>query len=208
VSNGADGVLGGVSAGTRREVKRAQRPEVGLTARLITSRSEFLGAGVALIAQSRRRLGAPTQPRRYWSEVWKLHELGDALTVGVYLAGKLVANGVFLVGNGHAVYKYSASDSATWKLRPNYLMLATAFDELASRGARSMDFGITDQSNLSLRKFKTRWGGEERPACFSATDARLLPHSLEPGRVLTHAIQRMPIFAGRVIGSLAYPFTA
>jgi hypothetical protein len=71
-----------------------------------------------------------------------------------------------------------------------------------------MDFGITDQSNVSLRKFKARWGGEERPACFSATDARLLPHSLEPGRILTQAIQRMPVFAGRAIGSLAYPFIA
>ena len=52
---------------TARSVKRAHRPEVGLTARPITSRSEFLGASLALIARSRRRLGAPTQPRRYWS---------------------------------------------------------------------------------------------------------------------------------------------
>lgn len=208
VSNGAEGVLRAVGAGTRRQVKRAQRPEAGLTARPITSRSEFLGAGLTLMAQSRRRLGAPTQPRRYWSEVWKLHELDEALTVGVYLADRLVASGVFLVGSSHAVYKYGASDAASWKLRTNYLMFTTAFDHLADRGVQSMDFGITGLRNTSLRRFKTQWGGEERPASFSATDARLLPDSIEPGRLLTQTIQHTPVLVGRVIGSLAYPFVA
>jgi hypothetical protein len=208
VSNGAEGVLRGAGAGTRREVKRAQRPEGGLTARPITSRSEFLGASLTLTAQSRRRLGAPTQPRRYWSRVWELHERGEALTIGVYLGGTLVANGVFILAGNHAVYKYSASDSATWKLRPNYLMLATAFDQIAARGVQSMDFGITDLRNMSLRKYKARWGGEEQPAHFSATHAQLLPDTIEPGRLLTQTIQHLPVLVGRTIGSLAYPFVA
>ncbi len=208
VSHGAEGVLGRADAGTRRQVKRAKRPESGLTARPITSHSEFLGAGFRLMAKSRQRLGAPTQPRRYWSEVWRLHELDEALTVGVYLADKLVASGVFLLGSRHAVYKYGASDPASWKLRTNYLMFTTAFDHLAARGVQSMDFGITGQGNVSLRRFKTQWGGEERAAYFSATDARLLPDSIEPGRLLTNTIQRTPVLLGRAIGSLAYPFVA
>jgi len=208
VSNGAAGVLGDATAGTRLEVSRARRPEGGLTARLITSRHEFLGASLSLIAQSRRRLGAPTQPRRYWSRVWELHEQDQALTVGVYLGEQLVANGVFILGSDHAVYKYSASDASARHLRTNYLMLATAFDEVAQRGAQSMDFGVTDLGNESLRKFKTRWGGEERPAHYSATDASLLPQTLEPGRLVSRTIQQAPTLVGRTIGSLAYPFVA
>jgi hypothetical protein len=208
VSNGAEGVLRSVGAGTRREVKRAQRPDVGLTARPITSRDEFLGPSLTLIAGSRRRLGAPTQPRRYWSQVWQLHKRGEALTIGVYLGGKLVAIGVFIVGTNHAVYKYGASDSATRRLRTNYMMLATAFDHIAACGVQSMDFGLTDLHNGPLRRFKARWGGEERPAHFSATDAQLLPKTIEPGRLLTQTIRHMPVVAGRVIGSFAYPFAA
>lgn len=208
LSGGAAGVLSGADAHHRRSVKRAHRAEVGLTASPITSRSEFLGASLALIAQSRRRLGAPTQPRRYWSQVWELHERNEALTIGVYLGRKLLATGVFIIGGSHAVYKYGASDSATRQLRTSYLMLTTAFDQIAARGARSMDFGITDLHNTSLRRFKARWGGEEQPAHFSATDARLLPDTLEPGRLLTRTIQHTPVFVGRAIGSLAYPFAA
>jgi CelD/BcsL family acetyltransferase involved in cellulose biosynthesis len=208
LSNGAEGVLRSAGAGTRREVNRAQRPEVGLAARPITSRSEFLGASLRLMARSRRRLGAPTQPTRFWSQVWDLHERGEALTIGVYLGDKLVATGVFIVGRKHAVYKYSASDSATWKLRANYLMLVTAFNQIAARGVQSMDLGITDLRNTSLRKYKARWGGEEHPAHFSATDVHLLPHTLEPGRLLTRTIQHMPVLVGRAIGALAYPYAA
>jgi Acetyltransferase (GNAT) domain len=208
VSNGAEGVLRGANPHHRRSAKRAQRPEAGLTARPITSRSEFLGAGLALTARSRRRLGAPTQPRRYWSQVWELHERGEALTIGVYLADKLVANGVFIVGRSHAVFKYGASDLATRQLRTNYLMFATAFDHIAARGIRSMDFGITDLQNTSLRRYKARWGGEEQPAHFSATEARMLPATLEPGRLVTQTVQHMPVLVGRAIGSIAYPFVA
>lgn len=208
LSDGAEGVLHSADPKTRRNVKRAQRPDAGLTARPITSRSEFMGASLTLMTRSRRRLGAPTQPRRYWSHVWELHERDKALTIGVYIGNTLVANGVFIVGRKHAVYKYSASDPAAWKLRTNYLMLATALDHIAARGVLSMDFGITELRNTSLREYKARWGGEQRPARFSATDARLLPETLEPGRLLTQTIQHTPAFVGRTVGALGYRFVA
>jgi hypothetical protein len=87
-------------------------------------------------------------------------------------------------------------------------MLANAFDHIAARGVKSLDLGTTDVHNTSLRSFKANWGGEERPAYFSATDSRLLPDTLEPGSLLTRTIQNTPVFVGRAIGSLAYPFAA
>ena len=208
LSDGAEGVLRSAHSHHRRSVKRARRPESGLVARPITLRSEFLGASLALTSRSRARLGAPTQPRRYWSRLWALHERGDALTIGTYLDGRLVANGVFIIGADHAVYKYGASEPATRQLRTSFLMFVTAFEQLAARGVRSMDFGITDLHNASLREFKSRWGGEEQPAYFSATDERLLPSTIEPGPILTRAIQHTPVFVGRTVGSVAYPFVA
>ena len=208
LSDGAEGVLRGADTHHRRSVSRAHRPQAGLAARPITDRSEFLGPNLTLIAHARRRLGAPTQPRRYWSRLWKLHERNQALTIGVYLDGKLTANGIFLIGPDHAVYKYGASDLATRRLRTSYLMFATAFDHIAARGVRSLDFGITDLHNTTLRDFKSRWGGEEQPAHFSATDSSMLPSTLEPGRLLTKTIQSTPVFVGRTIGSVAYPFAA
>ncbi len=140
--------------------------------------------------------------------MWELHERTEALTIGVYLGDKLVANAVFIIGSSHAAFKYSASDSATRDLRTNYLAFATGLDHIAARGVQSMDFGITDMRNASLRRYKAHWGGEEQPAYFSATDAGILPNTLEPGRFLTTTIQHTPVFVGRTVGSLAYPFVA
>ncbi len=208
LAGGADGVLRNASNHHRRAVTRSRRSDSGLSARTLTDRDEFLGASLALTARSRRRLGTPTQPQRYWSRLWDLHEQGRAMTLGVYADGRLVSSGIFVLGREHAVYKYGASDATARKLRASFLMFATAFDELAARGVRSMDFGITDLHNESLREFKRRWGGQEQPAHFSATDARLLPDTLEPGRLLTKTIQHAPVFFGRTVGSLAYPYVA
>jgi len=206
LSDGAEGVLRGAKSKTRQNVRLAQK--AGLTARPIISRDEFLGSSLTLIAHSRRRLGAPTQPRRYWSRVWELHERDEALTIGVYLGEELVANAIFLIGGSHAVFKYSASDLARRDLRSNYLAFATALEHIVERGMRSLDFGVTDLHNTSLRQYKVHWGGEEQPAYFSATDAGMLPDTLEPGPLLTKAIQRSPTIVGRTVGSVAYPFAA
>ncbi len=206
LSNGTEDVLRGAKSKTRQNIRLAEK--AGLAARPIVSRKEYLGSSLALVTRSRRRLGAPTQPRRYWSRVWELHEQGQALTIGVYLGEELVANATFLLGNGHAVFKYSASDTATRSLRSNYLAFATALEEIVNRGAQSMDFGITDLHNTSLRKYKMHWGGEEQPAFFSSTDPSMLPETIEPGPLLTKAIQRTPTFVGRTVGSVAYPFAA
>jgi CelD/BcsL family acetyltransferase involved in cellulose biosynthesis len=208
LSHGVEGALRDAHVKTRRNIKRARRPDAGLTARPIAARGEFLGPCLALMARSRSRLGAPTQPRRYWTRLWEMHERDEALTIGVYRDGRLLAVEIAVVGPTHAAFKYSASDLATRRLRTNYLALATALEHVAARGVRSVDFGFTDVRNESLRAYKARWGGEERPAVFSATDPSLLPATLEPGRLLTRAIQRMPVFVGRTVGSVAYPFVA
>lgn len=207
VSDGAAGVLRDAGSNAKRGVKRASK-ETSLGAAVVSSREEFLGPCYHLTVRSRRRLGVPTQPRRYWSRVWDLHEQGFAVTIGVYRDGALVASGVFLLGGSHAVYKYGASESSAWKLRPNHLMFSAAFDRLAERGARTMDFGLTDLANVSLREFKATWGGEEITASFSATDPCLLPKSTEPSRLLAAAIRHTPVLTGRAIGALAYRYMA
>jgi CelD/BcsL family acetyltransferase involved in cellulose biosynthesis len=205
---GLDGVLSGASRHARQNMRKAERECGPASARPVTSRTEFMGANLALIARSRSRVGVPTQPRRYWSRVWEMHEREEALTLAVYVEDVLSASAIFLLGRDHAVFKYSASDSSTRQLRTNYLALGRAIDHLSRAGMRSLDFGITDLGNQTLRRYKTQWGGEEQQAYFSATDAGLLPQTVEPGRLLSTTLQRTPTFVGRTVGSLAYPFAA
>ena len=151
ITDGSEGVLRDAGSNAKRGVKRS-RKEMSLRAAAVDSRQDFLGPVLQLTARSRRRIGVPTQPRRYWSRIWNLHEQGLAMTIGVYCDDALVASGVFLLGRSHAIYKYGASEPSAWQLRPNHLMFSTAFDRLAERGARTMDFGLTDLANDSLRE--------------------------------------------------------
>ena len=98
---------------------------------------------LASTAVCRRRLGMPTQPRSYWSNLWDLHERDQALTVAAHLAGRPVASVIFVLGNGHSVLKHSANDAAYRQLCPSHLVVATALELLAEHGIKSMDFGTS-----------------------------------------------------------------
>lgn len=208
LSAGPEGAMRAAAGNTRRFVQRAMRPASGLSARPVCCREEFITDALKVVTRSRQRLGVPTQPRRFWSQIWELHERGRALTIGAYHREELVAVGVFLVGQTHATHKFSASDFATRQLGTNYLVIATALESLWNRGVQTLDFGVTDLRNESLRRFKRHWGGVELSAHFSATDASVLPAALEPRRLLAMAIRQSPTLVGRTVGSLAYPLVA
>lgn len=208
LSGGLDAVLAGAQAKHRRSVARASRADSGLTAALIEDRGRFLGECLDLTVRSRRRLGTPTQPRRYWQRIWSLHERGDAITVGVWRGEEIASVGTFLLCGDRAVNKYSASDVATRSLKTNFLMYAHAFEVLAARGIRTLDFGVSDLRNEGLRSFKAHWGGQELPVYYSATDERLLPDSLETGHMVAEAIRRCPVSLVRALGTVAYPLAA
>ncbi len=208
LSVGAQRVLAGASAHHRRCVSKARRSRAGLTAGPVRSRAEFMGPCLALTAVCRRRLGMPTQPRSYWSNLWDLHERDQALTVAAHLAGRPVASVIFVLGNGHSVLKHSANDAAYRQLCPSHLVVATALELLAEHGIKSMDFGISSLQNEGLRTYKARWGGVEHTAYFSATNAALLPDEIEPGRMVKAAVQQAPVVFGRAVGSIAYAYTA
>jgi hypothetical protein len=205
---GRDGVLARANRTARQHVRVAERPENGLRAVVVSSRSEFMGPHLTLVAQSRSRVGVPTQPRRYWSGLWHMHEREEALTVMVYSGESPAASALFLLGRDHAVFKYSASQRSSRHLRTNHLALVTAIEHLSAKGMGSLDFGLTDLRNHTLAQYKRQWGGEEQPAYFSATHANLLPDTVEPGRLLSATLQRTPPFVGRTVGSIAYPFAA
>src|ERR1051326_2557199 len=76
---------------------------------------------------TRHRLGAPAQPRRFFDLLWeRLLDRGLGFVLLAEHAGACIAGAVFLGWNGTLLYKYSASDSRHWQLRPNNLVLWTA----------------------------------------------------------------------------------
>lgn len=185
-----------------RGVRRARRE--GLEAVLATDR-EALEAFYRLHVVTRRRLGVPTQPRRFILGFEALFGAGLGFVLLVLREGEPVAAGVFLTFGETLLYKYGASDPRFLPLRPNNLLFMEAIRWGCGHGMRRLDFGRTHWGHESLRAFKLAWGAEERELRYRYVGAAV------PGgrrarseRVLAGVIRRSPPLAGRVIGEALY----
>ena len=108
----------------RQNVRRGER-DARVTVRRGESASDLPDVFYDLHVQTRRRHGMPVQPRRFFEALWA-HVLapGDGRRwCSPTSTAMPVAGAVFLDGNSTLTYKYSASDAAFWRFRPNHLLL-------------------------------------------------------------------------------------
>jgi hypothetical protein len=183
-----------------RGVRRALRE--GLRAEVRTD-----GAALArfyrLHMATRRRLGMPTQPRRFIMGLEPLFDEGLGFVQLVRAGERDVAAAVFLTSHGVLTYKYGASDPRSLAARPNNLLFMEAIRWGCEHGFRTLDLGRTHWDQDGLRSFKLLWGAEERELRYRhlghgrARDARV-------GGALGALIRRSPPVASRLIGEVLY----
>jgi CelD/BcsL family acetyltransferase involved in cellulose biosynthesis len=188
-----------------RNIRRAERE--GVEVRTASSDAD-LNAFYGLHARTRQRQGVPVQPRKFFDLIWsRLVGRGLASILLASAGGPPLAGALFLHWNGTTIYKFGASDSEGLPLRPNHALFWTAIQESCARSDREFDFGRTDLGNEGLRRFKSAWGGAERPLVYSS----LAPGAAE-GREGTGAraaavvIKRGPPWVGRAVGATLYRY--
>jgi CelD/BcsL family acetyltransferase involved in cellulose biosynthesis len=186
----------------KRGIKKARRE--GLEAERRTD-AEALDAFYALHLQTRRRLGVPTQPKRFIRRFEQLFDAGLGFVELVIDEGEPIAAAVFLTFNGTVTYKYGASDAAKLAKRPNNLLFAEVIRRACEEGFSTLDFGRTDTDNEGLRSFKRSWGAEEVELSYTyLADREPSPGPGMRDRVLGATIRRSPAFVGRLIGEALY----
>jgi CelD/BcsL family acetyltransferase involved in cellulose biosynthesis len=160
---------------------------------------------------TRRRLGVPVQPRRYFSLLWRrIVEPGLGFVLVARVRERPIAAAVFLAWNGTTIYKYSASDAAAWKLRPNNAVLWHAIRWACENGYSTFDFGRTDRTNDGLSAFKRGWGARESPLEYAAI-GQIGTGPPGAGRVADlgrEVIRRSPAFVCRAVGNALYRYAA
>lgn len=189
----------------------AQAERAGVTVRRANGPTDLTDTFYRLHLATRRRLGVPVQPRRYFSLLWEQfveRELGFVLVAEV--DGRAIAAAVFLAWNGVVVYKYSASDSRFWSLRPNNLLVWTAIKTACEGGYSLFDFGRSDLANTGLRRFKAGWGSQEHALCYSALGAPMQPASGPQwlAKASERVIRRSPQIVCRLLGETLYRYAA
>ena len=194
----------------QRNIRRAER-ESKLTIRHAVRARDLTKTFYGLHLQTRRRLGMPVQPRRFFEALWS-HVLAPGhgwLLLAETADHTPVAGAVFLGGTPTLTYKYGASDAHYWGLRPNHLLFWHALRRACEDGYESFDWGRTDLDDGGLRTFKSGWAADESSLVYTTfADAAPRPGS---GRALAAArvvLRRSPPVACRLAGELLYRYAA
>ena len=200
-------VARGFSKDKLRNTRVAERK--GLTVRRAESERDLTEAFFDLHVATRRRLGVPTQPKRFFRLLWtRLIEPGHGFVLVVEHGTTPVGGGVFLAGNGVVVYKFSATDAAWQAQKPNDLMLWTAIRDSCLEGFSSFDFGRSDLAGAGLRAYKSSWGAVEEPLVYSTIGEGEAGESPGETGILGSVLRRSPIWVTRATGELLYRYAA
>jgi CelD/BcsL family acetyltransferase involved in cellulose biosynthesis len=171
-------------------------------------KSDLVDTFYGLHLRTRRRLGVPIQPRRFFDLLWeRLLASGLGWLLIAEHAGRPVAAAVFLEWNGTTVYKFGASDSDSWSVRPNHALFWEAIRRSCSNGSMYFDFGRTELANEGLRAFKAGWGTDEQPLVYTTLGAA--PSEEGAGRLgamLALTIRRSPHWVCRAMGETLYRY--
>ena len=208
LSPGPDAVARGFSSAARRGVRKARRE--GVEIRVGATEDDLARVYYALHLQTRRRLGVPVQPRRFFRLLWqRVLAPGHGRLLLACADGAPIAGAVFLEAGPTVIYKYGASDAAAWGRRPNNLLFAEAIASAAERGFAAFDFGRSDLADTGLRAFKAGWGAEERPLVYAGTRAAEPASAPGPaGAALARLIRRSPPAVCRGLGEALYRYAA
>jgi CelD/BcsL family acetyltransferase involved in cellulose biosynthesis len=202
-----EAILAAMTKGKRRDVRAAQRND--LTLRRGESERDLTEVYFGLHLETRRRLGVPSQPKRFFRLLWqRLIEPGHGFVLLVEESRVPVAGAVFLTANGTIVYKFSASATKRRSQLPNDLLIWSAIAESCEEGFTTFDFGRSDLFAQGLREFKTRWGAVERPLVYSSIGQQGLDEARRtPGKVAA-VLRRAPTWVTRAAGELLYRYAA
>jgi hypothetical protein len=195
-----------LAANFRRNLERALRQ----TIRIERGNSvDLLQRFYAMQLESRRRLGLPPQPRRFFKLAREIFSAEGNFEVWVACEnGEDVASVVFLRDGDVVHYKWGAR-RFNYRSHANHLLFWNAIEEFAPR-TRILDLGRTDVRNEGLMRFKKELGASAspQPSSFYPRAPRQVSAEVLTGAnaMLARIWRRMPIFATELAGRVVYRF--
>ncbi len=198
----------GADRNFRRQVKRAANEQFRIeTGDTLAMLRRFY----AIQLETRRRLGVPPQPLRFFNLVREAFAPGGGLEIWIAsLAGHDQAAVVLLRDEAQLYAKWSAR-AAESAPGASHLLFFSILEHHAGRAA-ALDLGRTDLRNSGLARFKAEMGAAPSPLPYSFFPAAPRRISAEDpdrsGRPLTRLWRRLPLPVTRAIGAVAYRYLA
>jgi hypothetical protein len=193
----------------RRNARRAT--EAGV--RIERSESlEHMRRYYRLQLETRRRLGVPPQPRKFFDLVHKIYSPAHDCEIWIASRGGSDLAGAVILRDGDVIYyKWSARGPNTAE-GAAHLLAMSAIEEFAGHAQR-VDFGRTDKRNEGLRRFKAEMGAEPAPLPYAylpqpprEVSAEVLNTPLS--RLTSSLLRHLPLPLTRALGAVFYRYLA
>ena len=155
----------GLHDSSRRAIKKARREEVVVR---IAQREEELRAFFNMHLRTRKyKYHLLAQPYRFFENVWRhfVTAQNGALMVAVY-RDEIIGGSFFLEWKDTLYYKFNASVSDHLAYRPNDLLIWEGIQYSKTKGYTYLDFGLSDQDQAGLVRFKRKFATEEKTISF------------------------------------------
>jgi CelD/BcsL family acetyltransferase involved in cellulose biosynthesis len=191
----------------RRSVRDAEKAGVRIVR---GSSASDLDIFYRLHLRTRRRLGVPIQPHRFFALLLeRIIQRGLGFMLIAYAGSVPVAAAIFTAWNGTVTYKYGARDERVPKLDASHLIFWTAIQRGHEEGYHTFDFGRSNVEQTSLRAFKSGWGAREQPLAYSwIARSPIRPSSGRLERAVGVVIRNSSPWLCRAIGEALYRYAA
>lgn len=198
----------GLAPNFRRNLRRAVREAITMEH---GGGIELVRRFYALQLHSRRRLGLPPQPWKFFKLMQQAFAPKGKLDVWIARnKGEDVAGAVFLRHEDLVCYKWGARRPGR-SSNANHLLFWNAIEHF-SRSEQWLDLGRADVRNHGLSRFKKEMGASPQPlpySFFPRTPTHVSPEVPTNGRrALARIWTRMPLGATRLAGRALYRFLA
>jgi lipid II:glycine glycyltransferase (peptidoglycan interpeptide bridge formation enzyme) len=194
------------ASSVQRAIRKAERS--GLTVD-VHSTGDAMDDFYLLHARTRRRHGAPPQPRAFFASIQRnIINAGLGFIVLVKSGKRVVAAAMFFKRGSKAIYKFGASDERVQALRPNNLAMWKAIELLSDSGVKTLHFGRTEKDNEGLRRFKCSWGATEEAINYFKFDTfsnSWITPAKRNLRFHREIFRALPVTINRFAGAMIYP---
>ena len=140
----------------RPRLKRCER--IGLELNIESNR-KALQIFYRLYAFTRKRLGLPPPPFRYFEQLWRVFGPSGRLRIlGATYHGKPLASMMLFRFKERVSWEAIGEHPEYRRLNPTHYLLWQAILLAHAEGYKVFDFGRTSPNNIGLMEFKKRWG--------------------------------------------------
>jgi hypothetical protein len=170
---------------------------------------EYVARFFKLQLETRRRLGIPPQPFKFFATIHEKFACGGDCEVWfATLDGRDLAGLVLLRDGDRLCYKWGARLEDSHQ-GANHLLVASMIEESAGK-ARSLDFGRCDVRNPGLVRSKVDLGcvAHALPYAFYPNAPRAISSEVlsGPAKILSGVWKRLPLPLTRVLGAALYRY--